>query len=65
MRTYTRVLLWDRPDGVSIPAALASPPCELVPPEEAQGEAITITDTHIFTISEGIGAAVHRYAITG
>ena len=63
VRTYTRVLLWSRPEGVTPPAAMAADPCDLIPPEEPQGEAITITDRHIYTIGEGAGAPVHRYTL--
>jgi hypothetical protein len=65
VRTYTRVMLWERAPGVPIPAAMAEPPCDLTPPEETQGEAITITGTRIFTIGESVGAPVHRYTYSG
>jgi len=64
VRTYGRVMLWERAPSEPIPAAMARRPCDLTPPDETQGEAITITDDRIYTIGESVGAPVHRYTIS-
>lgn len=62
VRTYAKVLLWDRAEGQSIAEALAAEPCEAAVPLEIQGEAITFTpdgQTYV-TVAEGESPDINR-----
>lgn len=54
LRTYSRVLLWNRNPGQSVADALKKPPCTMPNRSEPQGEAIawTLDGTGYVTVSE-------------
>jgi hypothetical protein len=65
LRTYRTVLAYARPPDGDLADALATDPCVAPEQPEEQGEAIAFSrsgDAYL-TISEGGGAAVHRFAI--
>lgn len=55
LRTYTSLLVYDRPPGGSLLDALAGDPCRPDAPPERQGEAVTVLDggRGLLTVSEG------------
>jgi hypothetical protein len=65
VRTYRRVLAFSRPRGKPLAAAFSSPPCDAPQIDEGQGEAVgfAANGASYFTISEGAGASVHRFAV--
>jgi hypothetical protein len=65
VRTYRRVIAFTRPAGKSVAAAFARPSCSAPQIDEPQGEAVAFAakGAGYFTISEGAGAAVHRFAV--
>lgn len=62
VRTYAKVLIWDRAEGQSIAEALAADPCEAAVPFEIQGEAITFTPDGqgYVTVAEGAAPDINR-----
>jgi hypothetical protein len=62
LRTYTQVLLYRRPPGTTLEAALAAPPCARPGPDERQGESITFAAgaDALYTVSEGEKPVIHR-----
>jgi hypothetical protein len=65
VRTYRRVLAFPRPAHRTVAAAFRRPPCLAPEIDEPQGEAIgfAANGASYFTISEGVGAAIHRFAV--
>ena len=65
VRTYRSVLAFSRPDGEPLPAAFASPPCEVPQVEEAQGESVAFTTDGgaYVTVSEGEHPELHRFEV--
>ena len=65
VRTYRSVLAFSRPARRTVPAAFRRPPCIAPQVDEAQGEAIgfAANGASYFTISEGVGAAIHRFTV--
>jgi hypothetical protein len=65
VRTYRRVLAFSRGAHGTVAAAFRAPPCEAPQIDEPQGEAIgfTANGASYVTISEGVGAAVHRFTV--
>jgi hypothetical protein len=65
VRTYGDVRIWNRAEGQSIAAALDGDSCRGPRPSERQGEAVTFLPdgTGYYTVSEGAGAAIHRYDV--
>ena len=65
VRTYRRVLAFSRPAHGTVSAAFRRPPCIASQIDEPQGEAIgfAANGASYFTISEGVGAAVHRFTV--
>ncbi len=65
VRTYGDVRIWNRVEGQSIAAALDGDSCRGPRPSERQGEAVTFLPdgTGYYTVSEGAGAAIHRYDV--
>ena len=65
IRTYDSVFAWRRPSGISLAAALRARPC--VSPtrlRDGKGEALALTrdGRAFFTVPEGAGATIRRYA---
>lgn len=65
IRTYDSVFAWRRRSGISLAAALRARPC--VSPtrlRDGQGEALALTrdGRAFFTVPEGVGATIRRYA---
>ena len=65
IRTYDSVFAWRRRSGISLAAALRGRPC--VSPtrlRDGQGEALALTRDGgaFFTVPEGVGATIRRYA---
>jgi hypothetical protein len=68
LRTYTKVLLWGMPPGVSVAQALVDGrPCETDQTGEPQGEAVAVLpgDGGYVTISEGGHPPINRFEIPG
>ena len=65
VRTYGDVRIWTRDVGQSIVAALDGDACRGPRPSERQGEAVTFLPdgSGYYTVSEGEGAAIHRYDV--
>jgi hypothetical protein len=65
VRTYRRVLAFSRPAGKPVAAAFTQPSCAAPQIDEPQGEAVGFAadSASYFTISEGAGAAVHRFVV--
>jgi hypothetical protein len=65
VRTYRRVLAFSRGARGTVAAAFRRPPCAAPQIDEPQGEAIgfTANGASYVTISEGVGAAVHRFVV--
>ncbi len=65
VRTYRRVLAFSRGKRGTVAAAFRRPPCDAPQIDEPQGEAIgfTANGASYVTISEGVGAAVHRFTV--
>jgi hypothetical protein len=65
VRTYSKILLWDRAPDEPLADALAAEPCEAPVPFEIQGEALSFTpDGHGYlTIPEGTTPVISRLAI--
>ncbi len=65
VRTYRRVLAFTRRRGKPLDSAFGRPPCDAPQIDERQGEAVGFAadGASYFTISEGSGASVHRFAI--
>jgi len=65
VRTYRRVLAFSRPARRTVAAAFRRPPCVAPQIDEAHGEAIgfAVNGASYFTISEGVGAAIHRFTV--
>jgi hypothetical protein len=65
VRTYRRVFAFSRTAHGSVAAAFLRPPCIAPQLDEPQGEAIgfAANGASSFTISEGVGATVHRYDV--
>ena len=65
VRTYGYVLAFSRSKRGTVAAAFRRPPCSAPQIDEPQGEAIgfAANGASYFTISEGVGAAVHRFAV--
>ena len=63
LRTYGSVLIYPRPAGQSLVAALAQAPCAGATAGEAQGEAIGFTPDGrgYVTASEGASPALHQF----
>lgn len=61
VRTYTQVLLWNRPLGASLWAPFARPPCAGPTPMELQGEAVAFlaNGRGYVTVSEGANPVLH------
>ncbi len=64
VRTYRRVLAFSRGPRGTVASAFRRPPCEAPQLDERQGEAVgfAANGASYFTISEGVGAEVHRFA---
>jgi hypothetical protein len=64
LRTYTQVLLYRRPPGSPLEAALAAPPCARPGPDERQGESITFAfgAQALYAVGEGETPVIHRLA---
>ena len=62
LRTYSQVLLFARPPGTTLTAALANPPCAVPGPPEQQGESVTFAADaqSLLTVSEGANAELHE-----
>jgi hypothetical protein len=65
VRTYRRVLAFSRGPHGSVAGAFGRPPCAAPQIDEPQGEAVgfAANGASYFTISEGVGAAVHRFTV--
>jgi hypothetical protein len=65
VRTYDRVVAFSRPKHGTIAAAFRRPPCDAPQIDEPQGEALgfAANGASYFTISEGRGAAIHRFTV--
>ena len=65
VRTYGYVLAFSRSKHGTVAAAFRRPPCSAPQIDEPQGEAIgfAANGASYFTISEGVGAAVHRFTV--
>ena len=65
VRTYRRVVAFSRAEHGSVAAAFRRPSCDAPQIDEPQGEAVgfTANGASYVTISEGVGAAVHRFAV--
>ena len=65
VRTYRRVLAFTRRRGAPLATAFDRPSCDAPQIDERQGEAVGFAadGASYFTISEGAGASVHRFAI--
>ena len=63
VRTYASVLLFARPAGTSLAAALTGTPCAGPTPAEVQGEAVAFhaDGRGYVTISEGVSPVLHIY----
>lgn len=64
IRTYGSVFVWRRARGTSLAKALRGKPCvSPTPLREGQGEALALTrdGRALFTVPEGLGAAIRRY----
>ena len=63
VRTYRRILAFSRGEHGTVAAAFRRPSCDAPQIDEPQGEAIgfTANGASYVTISEGVGAAVHRF----
>jgi hypothetical protein len=66
IRTYTHAYLWRRPDAVSVGLMLTGAPCDLVAPDEDQGEAIAFRadGSGYITVSEGNNPAIFTKDLT-
>lgn len=64
VRTYGSVLLWHRPPGTPVEAALATEPCRGPVPPESQGEAIGFTrdGRSYVTLGEGARPRLNQYS---
>lgn len=62
LRTYGKILVWDRAEGQTVAEAVAAEPCEAAVPWEIQGEAIAFTPDGkgYTTIAEGEAPDVNR-----
>ena len=67
LRTYSRVLLFARPPGSTVAAALATAPCAVPGPPEQQGESVAFAADarSLFTVSEGVDAELHELSEPG
>lgn len=68
VRTYSKVVLWWRQPGQTVPEVLATvTPCAAPSATEAQGEAVALVDgtNGYVTISEGTNPPVNRYELPG
>jgi hypothetical protein len=65
VRTYGYVLAFSRSKRGTVADAFRRPPCSAPQIDEPQGEAIgfAANGASYFTISEGVGAAVHRFTV--
>ncbi len=65
VRTYRRVLAFSRGKHGTVASAFRRPSCAAPQIDEPQGEAIgfTANGASYVTISEGVGAAVHRFEV--
>jgi len=65
VRTYRRILAFSRGRHGTVAAAFRHPPCAAPQIDEPQGEAVgfAANGASYFTISEGVGAAVHRFTV--
>ncbi len=65
VRTYRRVLAFSRGKHGTVASAFGRPSCDAPQIDEPQGEAIgfTANGASYVTISEGVGAAVHRFEV--
>jgi hypothetical protein len=65
VRTYRRVLAFSRSKHGTVAGAFRRPSCLAPQIDEPQGEAIgfAANGASYFTVSEGVGAAVHRFAV--
>ena len=65
VRTYRRVLAFTRRAGAPLATAFDRPSCDAPQIDEPQGESVGFAadGASYFTISEGSGASVHRFAI--
>ena len=65
VRTYRRVLAFSPVPGRTVASAFRRPPCEAPQLDERQGEAVgfAANGASYFTISEGVGAEVHRFGV--
>ena len=63
-RGYSQIWMWPRL-GKDLTSTFAEEPCRARSPKEKQGEALgfDLTGVHLFTISEGTGAAINRIGI--
>ena len=63
LRTYGRVLVWDRAAGRSVAEALTGRPCRAPAPTEVQGEALAFTPDGrgYVTVSEGRNPPLNRF----
>jgi hypothetical protein len=68
VRTYTGLFVWARRPGASLAATLRGAPCRgrTSFPGERQGEALALSGhgSAFFTVPEGAGATIRRYAAT-
>ncbi len=64
LRTYLKLLLFERREGEQVATALGRAPCELPPPGEPQGEAAAFSQDGrgVFTTSELTGQPLHFVA---
>jgi hypothetical protein len=65
VRTYRRVVAFSRPEHGTVAAAFRRAACAAPQMDEPQGEAIgfAANGASYVTISEGVGAAVHRFTV--
>lgn len=65
VRTYNKILLWDRAPDQPLADALAAEPCEAPVPFEIQGEALSFTpEGHGYlTLPEGTSPVISRLAV--
>ena len=65
VRTYGQVLAFSRGKRGTVAAAFRRPSCAAPQIDEPQGEAIgfAANGASYFTVSEGVGAAVHRFTV--
>ena len=64
IRSYDEVFLWERSPGQPLDQTLLGAGCRIAAVSETQGEAIALTDSGFYTLSEGLEQPIYLFSAT-